>query len=244
MKTNTNFQRLGYPLFLAGALAGLLFTLLATWADFEATNFDVSLTADAPLPSLRCPVLLAPQETGTIRASFDNPMERQLTRRVRILISRKLSSELQEGEYIAIPLSPGETQTLAWEVGSENLVWGRMILARVWQNGNFPLPSRSSSCGVLVADVFGLPGAWATALAMFGSPILMVAGVLLWERSYLPDLKSAKRILDRERAMKALAAIIAGGLLATWAGQWMLAVIMVIVATLLIVTVIGGSSAL
>lgn len=243
MKTNPSYQTLGYLLFFIGALAGLLFTGLATWADFEASMFDVSNYSDTTLPTLRCPVVISPRETGAIRASFNNPTDGKLTRRVRVRVSQKVVTRMEE-EFLTLPLEPGETETLTWPVNSENVVWGRLILARVYQQRNHPLPSRSSACGVIVASMFGLPGSWITGLAMAGSPILMLAGFLLWKNNRRPNLSTARRISDRELSMKALAVIIILGILTTFLGQWMLGAILVVVAVLLVLTVMAQSTLL
>jgi len=240
MKTNPYFQKLGYFLFFIGALAGLLFNAMATWADFEASNFDVSLYSDTTLPSLRCPVMISPQETGTIRASFSNPTERKLTRRIRVQVSQKLVTMMEE-QFVALTLAPGETKKLAWPVDRENVVWDRLILARVYQQRNTPLPSRSSACGVVVADMFGLPGNWISALAITVSLLFMLTGILLRENTNHPGPFTIRRLFDGELSMKALIVILTAGMLNALLGQWMLGAILVVVATLLIFTVLGHS---
>jgi hypothetical protein len=243
MKINLHQHKLGFLLFSLGVLVGLVFAGLATWADFEASNYDLSLSADTPLSSLRCPVVLSPGERGIIRASFSNSTENKLTRRIRVYVSRKHQT-LMEEEFVTLPLAPGETKTLAWPMDSENIVWNRMILARVYQHRNQPLPSRSSSCGVIVANVFGLPGHWVTRSAITGSTLFMLGGFLFWKRDPRPVNAAAASVSDRELSMKALAAVTGASIGTALLGQWMLGAILIVVATLLAITIVGHFSAL
>jgi hypothetical protein len=238
MKINLLQHKLGLFLFSLGALVGLTFNGMATWADFEASNFDMSLSSDTTLPTLRCPVMISPRETGMIRASFSNPTEGKLTRRIRVRVTQERLAVMEE-EFVAVPLAPGETKQLAWPVDSENVVWERLILARVYQHRNTPLPSRSSACGVVVADMFGLPGNWISAGAITFSLLCMVAGILLRVNSNQAGSFTIRRLFDGELSMKALTAILTAGMLNALLGQWMLGAILVVVAALLVITVVG-----
>jgi len=89
--------------------------------------------------------------------------------------------------------------------------------------------------------MFGLPGIWISASAISVSLLFMVAGILLREYSDQPGPFTIRRLFDRELSMKALIVILTAGMLNALLGQWMLGVILVVIATLLIVTVLAHS---
>jgi hypothetical protein len=201
-------------------------------------SFRNTYVFDTTLPSLRCPVFVSPSETGLIRARFNNPTGQNLTRRIRIYLSQRRVPEMQQ-EFVALPLAPGESRSLAWTVDGQNVVWNRLILARVYQNRNHPLPSRSSACGLIVANVFGLPGTLVSGLAVAASTLCILAGFLLWKRTSHQNSGTTRQTSSRELSMQALTVVIAAGLLNNLLGQWMLGMILLVMTTLLVVTVLA-----
>jgi len=240
MKINTNHQKLGRLLFSLGALIGLFFTGFATWADFEAYMFDVAFYSDASLPTLRCPIIISPKETGTIHASVTNTTENNLTRRIRVHVGHELVVLMRE-ESVILNLAPGETQKLEWKINSEDVVWERLILARVYLYRSYPLPSRSSACGVIVTNVLGLPGARIVVLVIAASFLSMIAGILVRKNRDRLSPRTKRRFFEAELSMQALAVIIIAGILTTLLGLWIAGAILVVIATLLIVTVLAQS---
>lgn len=240
MKINPYHPKLGLLLFSLGALIGLFFMGLAAWADFEAYLFDVTRYFDTGLPTLRCPIVVSPQETGRIRASVTNTTENKLTRRIRFHVSHGLAVLLRE-EELTFVLAPGETQKFEWKISSDDVVWERLILARVYLYSSYPLPSRSSACGVIVANVFNWPGAWIVAFAIVASLLSMSAGIMLRNKNNRPGLDMKRRFFDVELSMKTMIVVVALGILSTLIGKWVLGAILVIVATLMIVTVLAQS---
>ena len=78
MKLNSTFKAwFGALLFLAGILLGLALSASVTWGQMEAGLYT-SNNGDARL-NLKCPLMLATNETGVIKANIVNRMEEDVT---------------------------------------------------------------------------------------------------------------------------------------------------------------------
>jgi hypothetical protein len=218
-------------LFSIGLLLAMAFSAGAVWADLEASLFEPSRIADEPLKTLRCPLVITSQESGTIAATFTNPSERALRRTVRAYITHGFSSLMREVDT-QFMLEPGETHRLEWTVTADDAAWRRFVLVRVNVLRNFPLPSRSGSCGVLVMNLPGLNGNQIVALSFAAILLSMGAGVAIWSAA---NKSSPGRIPDLTRAMAFLAAIVVASMLFSLLGWWVPGGLLLVLA--LIVTV-------
>jgi hypothetical protein len=213
---NPSIKIVSTLIFLTGALIGILFLGGATWADFEASLFSSGLGAEQTL-SVRCPVMIAPDETGVMRAAVANRTDKTRIRRVQTHISAGYVTYMDE--YLEnLELEPGDTRTLKWEFTAENAAWDRFVLARVTLFSSYPLPAQTGTCGVQVVNIFGLPGGLVTALACILSLGLMIAGIFLRRNI---DAPSAKRLLDAQNLMLTMAGLVTAGILAVLAGVWL-----------------------
>lgn len=220
---------LGLVLFTVGIVLGMALFATAAWGDFEASLFDLSLPSDGPLNTLSCPVLVTAAESGTVSATFTNPSERPIQRRVRIHVSDGLVTLLRE-EKSMLPLDPGERQRLQWTVTADDAVWGRLILARVYVYRQYPLPSATAACGILLVDLPPFTGGHVLALAVAASLLGIGLGGWLWMASNRP---LAGRIRRVTYGMAVLAGIVLAGMSASLLGWWLLAVGLLVLAILL-----------
>jgi hypothetical protein len=204
-KTN---NRIALLVFSAGVILGLFFNTMAIWADFEASLFDSGLQADEKFPNLRCPVFIGKSEKGRLFAKITNPLDRTIAPKIRAHVSEGLVTLMREID-LQPTLAPGETQPLEWTVTSTDATWGRFILFRVYQFPVYPIPTRSSTCGVLVSGI-PLPGQWLTALVVMISVAGIGAGIWLWIWNNSP-LKDRKR--DTVFAMAALGLVTLAGMI-------------------------------
>src|SRR5215510_6291698 len=86
MKLNPTLQTwLGTLLILLGVLIGLALSASITWGYSEAGLYS-SYTADTDLP-IKCPLMLAPNETGKVSANIANLINEKITPTVRAQIS-------------------------------------------------------------------------------------------------------------------------------------------------------------
>jgi hypothetical protein len=228
-------RTIGAIIFSAGFLVGFVIFTGMIWADFEAAMFDAAIRGEKSLHTLRCPVVINERETGTVSAAFHNSLDRPVQFAIRTTISQGFVTLMRE-EKALLPVDAGGTERLEWTVTAEDAAYGSVVLVKVLLMGNYPLPSRQASCGVLVLDLSFLSGSQALALGVAVSLLLMAAGGALWLVGSRP-LKEGFD-LDLARGMGALAASVLVGMFVGFLGSWLLGVAVVVVTALLIVELI------
>jgi len=181
---------IGLVLFILGLTISLIFNIFVLWANLEgmsfwgypeALAFDSSLTAEARISSLRCPVILASGESGTVAITVRNPNDYPIEAWISAHISMLGMEENMLRELKSAPLAPGEKTTLRWEVSEQNKNNNGMILARVFLRltERHP-PARTRHCGIMTVDLWGLSSGLILALALLGGHILQGAGIWIW----------------------------------------------------------------
>jgi len=228
-------RSLGVLLFSIGLLLAATLFGAIIWADFEAVLFNPGLQQDAPLRSLRCPLMITRSETGTVTASLSNPLDRSTERYVRAHITDGYVTLMREVNQ-RVPLEPGEKQQLEWEVTAADAAFERFILVKVILRGRYPLPSRQGTCGILVVDVPLLNGEQLFGLAFTGSLLAMAVGYGFWLRASRPLHESGQQMA---RAMWMLAASVVAGTIVGWRGWWLPGAIIFLIMVLGIGVIIG-----
>lgn len=175
----------GAALFLVGLVSAVILSLVVSWPDQEAFNFDRTLVQSEALPALHCPLIITPKDSGRIDVSIRNAHIRATTLRIRSRISEGSISLFRE-EIQQIALEPGEKQVLSWPIFVEDAVYNRIVMARVNQFKRTPFPAMASSCGVLVLDVPWLTGVQTTAVLVVVTALFLGLGTLIWLRSNRP----------------------------------------------------------
>jgi hypothetical protein len=236
MKTQSRAIRiLSVILYSAGILLGMALSASAAWGDFEASLFDLSLPGDEKLDTLRCPVLITAGESAKISATFDNPIDQPMDRRIRTHISDGLFTLLRE-EKTTLTLAPAEKQKLHWTVSADDAVWDRLVLARVYVYRQYPLPSATAACGIVLLNVPIFTGNQILALALVGSLLGFGLGGGLWLASNRP---LAGRVRHLTYAMAALGILVLLAMLASLCGWWPSAGFLLALCLLLALSVIS-----
>lgn len=231
-----SFRKLGIILFSTGVLVGMPLFVMMNWAYFEAYYFfGATAPADKNLPSLRCPLVLTNTEPGAITASISNNSDRDLDILIRTEISYYGAATAERTTH---HLAAGETRKLSWSVTSDDMVFGHLILARVFVYGAYTLPSHSSTCGTVMVNVPGLKGIQLFVIALILSLGSMAAGWSLWLTGSRPVQPEGMVTL---RAMVILTQVILLGIIAGIFGLWGLGLICAVVSVVLIYTVVGHS---
>jgi hypothetical protein len=228
-------RTLGLYIFFAGVLLGMFFAALLTWADFEANLFDRPTDSKASrLGSLRCPILLNQQETGTVTATFTNPTDYATRRTIDTNISHGFVILMRE-ERNRIDLEPGEKRTLQWTISPEDAAWGHFILVHLDVQRSGSLPSRSGSCGVLVVNLPFGTGTQIAIVIVVVSMLLMAAGAVLWLRSTEAQRKDLRSV---DYLALALGPLILLALITSMLGIWFIGLILLVLSILTIVTIV------
>ncbi len=222
---------LGALLFVLGVLAGLVFNASAVWADLEASQFDPALKADESIDRISCPLIITPGETGVVRVSVKNTADRPVTTAIRAHISEGFVTLMRQQDS-RHTIQPGETVRLSYDVTAEDAAWHQFVLVRVFVFPALPMHSRAGSCGVLAANLPGLPG-WAVLAVWLAVSIAgMGGGIWLWARPHTRLIGNPLRSL---RAMLILAGAIVAGMVFNLLGVWLPAGLLFL-ATVVLVT--------
>ena len=169
-------------LFFFGLILTIGLSVLIIWPDFEALRFQRTLRADETLSSLRCPTLLTTAQPAEIRASIENTLSRNARFAVRAIISNGEPSFSTQTDQ-EIFLDSGKSETLSWEVSSDDAAYGRMVLARIHVFRNSSIPSMQKSCGTYVLPINFLSGRMVLALLTIVGVGALLTGASLQLRS-------------------------------------------------------------
>lgn len=218
---------LGIILYAIGIALGLLLTFFLTWADFEASSFELPtqnriLYGRAPereVENFSCPLAITRDETAAISAKINNPSERQLNTVLRMLQTRGPGMVVLSEEPLTF--EPGQTFEFSWLVSAADATWGRFIMARVVILPSSPLPSMASYCGILVIDFPFLTGNQIVGLLFLLALMFTAAGWKLWDGN-----NTTQTVLAHEKNSRLMVGyaglVILGVLLAVFSG-WLMA---------------------
>ena len=232
MKNNQRSLWLDISSYGMGVIVGFFLIFVAAWADMEASAYDFPRLANAGLGGLRCPVLMTPDETGTIALDVSNPTEGQISPSRKTLISTRIFPE----EFLdGIQLTPGESKRLEWTVDAENIDLGSFIFAKVLLYSAYPLPTREATCGIFIID---LPGTGRVIV-----PVLMALSLISmgWGLYRIYGLRTSnERLRKHMGSMTFLAILIGLGLVLSFLGGWISSLLVLVVSLLLIIILLGS----
>jgi hypothetical protein len=213
-----------------GALIVLALSIVAAWADLEATFYGFPKRAQASFNGLRCPVLMTRGEATLISATLSNPLDKPLSPSVKTTISSP--AEFDE-TFDAFQLAPGESKRLEWTVDSDNIDMKRFIFAKILVYATYPIPDREAACGIFILD---LPGNGDTILivAIALGILLMGGGLFVMNRS--KNLRLSEQIV---RPVNFLSMALAAVLIVALMGWWIQAVVLLAVVILAVVVIIA-----
>ena len=227
-------RTLGILLFSSGMLVNILFFALLTWPGVEAYNYFGYKPAQQGLTSLRCPFFLTTHETGQVTASYSNPSRLTLNPQFQVEIS---SPDLSDRMVDTSPaIAPGETKQLQWAITSNDLVFGRMILAEVYQSPVYNTPDRVGRCGTLWVDAPQLTGMQIFIGMLITGLLLTGLGWWLWMKNTPSNRAGRSTVMS---AMLALTAIVLVGMIAGILGWWVIGVACMVLSLLLVVSTLG-----
>jgi hypothetical protein len=229
---------LSIMIFSSGVVLSLIFIVISVWGDLEASLFDASIREETSIKAYRCPIMITNEEIGIVKASLSNPLDREIERFIQTNISEGHVTLMRQIRT-HLPLAPGETRDLEYEVYPEDAAFGRFIFARTHVFRNAPLPSQSSACGILVVNIPFVTGNQLIAFLVAGGVVGLVSGWGLWYTSNRP-LKGKKA--HTTYSMLLLLILLLFGIVFGFVSQWMLGLAALIGAIFLIVELIAYSS--
>jgi hypothetical protein len=215
-------------LFAIGILSGLIFSVLAIWADYESSSYGFLKRATTQLKGLSCPILMNREETGTIKLKITNIMDRKISPSVRVETSTRLelTSEIESFE-----LEPGESRTLTWTVNSENIDLKQFIFTKALIYSAYPMPDQENTCGIFIVST-PLKGIWITAFLLITSLLCTGYGSFILYKNK-PQLKQISQLLFIAGTCLLL-------LINSFVGSWIFSVVLLVLLLLLIIITIGA----
>ena len=232
--------------FIVGIMASLIFNTLVLWANLtgqsfwgspEALTFDSSLTAEARLARLSCPIILSPGEVGEVNVKVSNPKDDPIEAWISAHISMPGEKENMVRETRPAPLAPGESMILRWEVSEDNIIQQRMILVRVFLRlSDLHPPARTKHCGVMMVDLWGLPSRTVTLLALVGGHVLQGVGIWMW---WTGSPALGKRTHLTQNTLVALSIFSLVMSLGSVFHSWVFSMISLLLSILLVFTTLG-----
>jgi hypothetical protein len=224
---NTKFSPTSFFVaYVLGTLLSLTVAVIATWSDLEASFYGFDRRGSTPLQSLRCPVFLNRNETGTVSVKISNTTDRKLSPAVRAEFSTRAIPILT---LDSVEVGPGESKTVQWTIGPDNIDLERFIFTNVYIFASFPLPDRESTCGTFIIDL-PIPGSVLLFLMVMLGLVGMGGGLFMLNRSKPRSIQLEKAL----RPLTFLTVVIALALAVSLAGWWVQAVLLLAVTLITI----------
>ena len=228
-KNPKSIRTIGLILFVVGITLGLVLFGMFAWAKLESDfYFGYSYRADEPLMSLSCPRIMNLSEVKPIVVTLKNPTKKVVSPMIEVNISN-------HGVFRTIrtqpSLDPGETQKLQWEVTSDDVEFGHLVLVKVFVFSASVLPSRQGNCGILVVNFPVVSGNLIFAGLLSLSLISMATWAGIW---FIHQRQSQERVPYTTSGMIALAIIVLAGIITSLLGAWLPSLCLFAIAILLI----------
>jgi hypothetical protein len=217
--------------YVLGALLSLTVAVTATWSDLEAAFYGFARRGSTPLQSLRCPVFLNRTETGIVSVEISNTTDRKLSPAARAEFSTPGTSV---SFLESVEIGPGESKTVEWTIGPDNIDLQRFIFSNVYIFASYPLPDREGTCGTFIVNL-PIPGAvMLTLLVVLGLAGMGVGWfVLTRTQRHSPQMEKALRPLTFLTIMIVLAMVV------SLAGWWVQAILLLVVTLVTIVVTLN-----
>lgn len=233
MKIKYIARIIGMLLFLVGAILGMLLFGFVAWANLEANYYGFEDMGGGHLTSVKCPNILSTSDLGVVGATFNNPSNNPVDFMVRADISNR-------GVYRQVPkmihLDPHKSVNVEWNVSSADVNLRNFIFVQIV---NFPYTKygfRQGICGIVVLNIPGLTGSQLFTLVMITILGGILGGIFIWEGSGKPF---DGKLPEITRAMKVLGVLVLVGMLFSFAGSWLLAMVTFAISVLAIGVILG-----
>jgi len=217
---------------LSGCFIALILSAVLLWADVEALLYGFGQYGKQATSRMKCPHFLTVGETGLIRVRFKNTTSQTIRPTVKFQAS---ATQLFRTRTVSLQLAPGESQTVVWEVGSQDVVWRHFIFVKMYTFAAYPMPDVEQTCGILVINVPWLRGQQIYLLTMTISLVLIGVG----EWRLFSEQAATNRLALRRRSLIFLAVLSVADLGVVSLGWWPPGILLTAVAILMIGILIG-----
>src|SRR5262245_50948161 len=207
-----------FAAYILGALLSLTVAVLATWSDLEAAFYGFDRRASTPLQTLRCPIIMNRYETGIVSVKVSNTTSRKLSPSVRAEFSTRITPV---STLDSVELAPGESKTVTWTIGPDNIDLRRFIFSKVLVFATYPLPDREAACGTFVIDL-PIPGRVVLSVLLVLGLAGMGGGWFMLNRLRRQSIRLEKPL----RPLTFLTIVIVLAMAVSLAGWWVQAILL------------------
>ncbi len=163
-------------------LSAILFAFLgiiSMWGDLEAVVFNSAIKSNKPLTSLRCPIVITPDDNAYVSARIHNSSDRELEMEIRTRVSDG-SVVLMKEFTTNFVLKSGESEVVHVPISTADAAFDRVVLVRMHQISRGPLPYLNASCGIVVFNIPHITGNQFVILILILGTLFSAAGMTLW----------------------------------------------------------------
>jgi hypothetical protein len=225
MKTKLLYILSGTVFFL-GVIIGFALAVITIWNRLEAVRYYFTGAKYESFSGLRCPVLIAPTEKGTVTAVFNNSTDKEDNFLYRAEISVDISIRQVEGQ-ILVP--PHQTKSTQLTVDANDVDLQFFIFVRMTILPSALHRSQEAVCGMMVVNLLGLTGTQLSTAAFSLSFLGMAIGLGVLQRTGI-DVDQ-----NLQRAMQALGLIVLLTMFAGFMGWWIAGLALSTIIVLLII---------
>ncbi|KXK15494.1 MAG: hypothetical protein UZ14_CFX002000515 [Chloroflexi bacterium OLB14] len=231
MQTTKSKSTFYYLIYTFGVVLGVAFITLSIWADLEASFYGFYHRPSSRFEGLSCPIFMTPNETTSFSATITNTSDRTLSPTIKAEIS-STGTLVTINEKIS--LEAGESKTLTWEIGPENIDLEHFAFANVYIYTFYPIQDSENNCGIFVLNLPG-NGTVITWSAVILSVFSLSFG-LYQLRKQQEHLSKRKNVFP---ALIFLTGLIFVGLLVAFIGSWVQGILILVVLAFLLLIIVG-----
>jgi hypothetical protein len=229
---NKILNALGSVLFFTSVLLGMAFFGSLTWANLEASFYFGFNGGAATTLRLTCPHIMTTHDTGWVTAIVANKVEKTISP----IFQADISGPLLQSIRTQPSIEPGKIQQVKWEISAEDVDYGHLIMAQVYQFASFKTPTATATCGTLFLDIPGLTGLQVYILALVVSLLGIAIGIGLW---LIGDQTLKGRLVERLGGMVFLTVVVLLGILFGSLRLWIFGTLALALSLLMFVVLIG-----
>jgi len=212
---NKILSAVGWVLFFAGILLGIILFAGLTWANLEANfYFGYNGGADTKL-RITCPHILTPRDSGIVTATVTNRTDKV----IKPALEAQLSGPILQTARTVPSIEPGQTRLVTWPVTPDNVAFGHLVMAQVYQFASYKTGTAMADCGALFLYTPRLTGMEIYIFVLVVSLVMAATGFVLW---LLGNRSLPEKSIERMWGMVLLAAVVLLGILFGSLGQWIL----------------------
>ncbi len=230
---NKPVRALGLVLFFAGALLGMALFGSSVWADLESSFYFGYGIKGRNTVKLSCPQIMTAADSKSFTAYIRNTTDRLVEPSIQTDISNILAVR---SDRTTVSVAAHQTAPVSWQLTTDDVVFGHLILVHVYQFQVYVLPSADANCGIVFLYLTGVTGRQVFILALLGTLLGIAGGLALWASNSRP---LEGHIRQQMLGMVFLSSIVAAGMLLSWIGWWVPGVLVFALAALMVIILLA-----